>query len=182
MLLESFVLGLAGVVGRQTRFSNPQTIEDALRVALSVQEAEKQERFNESFYKFENSVRLLCRSPDRSHSGNEGQHQTTDSRAVNRPRGQRLGTSGKTVRSEVARSRGAQTDAALRCYECRGIGHYARQCPTRQNREAKVSDSPGKRRPTERSKRSCPRGDRHPLVSNQGTKWEDKKSENYNEA
>jgi hypothetical protein len=66
MLLASFVSGLAGVVGRHTRFSNPQTIEDALRVALSVQEAEKQERFNESFYtKFENSVRLLSRSLDR---------------------------------------------------------------------------------------------------------------------
>jgi hypothetical protein len=37
-------------------------MEHALQVALAVQEAEKQEKFNESFYtRFENSVRLVSR-------------------------------------------------------------------------------------------------------------------------
>ena len=49
MLLASFVAGLTGVPGRQVRYTNPQTIQQALRLALSVQEAEKQERFNNSF-------------------------------------------------------------------------------------------------------------------------------------
>ena len=42
MLLASFVAGLAGEVGRQTRFSNPQSLDQALKIALTVQEAEKQ--------------------------------------------------------------------------------------------------------------------------------------------
>jgi hypothetical protein len=42
MLLASFVAGLAGVAGRQTRFSNPQSLDEALKIALTVQEAEKQ--------------------------------------------------------------------------------------------------------------------------------------------
>ena len=67
MLLASFVSGLIGVPGKYTRFSNPQMMEQALTTALSVQEAEKQERFNESFYaRFENSVRLVSRSPTRT--------------------------------------------------------------------------------------------------------------------
>jgi len=49
MLLASFVAGLAGEAGRQTRFSNPQSPDQALKIALTVQEAEKQEKFSESF-------------------------------------------------------------------------------------------------------------------------------------
>ena len=49
-LLASFVAGLAGVAGRQVRYQNPQTLQHALSIALSVREAEKQERFSETFY------------------------------------------------------------------------------------------------------------------------------------
>jgi hypothetical protein len=63
MLLASFVSGFIGVSGRQVRYANPQTMEQALTIALSVQQAEK-ERFNESFYAlFEDSVRLVSHSP-----------------------------------------------------------------------------------------------------------------------
>jgi hypothetical protein len=46
MLLSNFIAGLHGVPGRQTRFSNPQDIDQAIKIALAVQEAERQERFN----------------------------------------------------------------------------------------------------------------------------------------
>ena len=46
MLLSSFISGLHGVPGRQVRFSNPQDIDRALKITLTVQEAERQERFN----------------------------------------------------------------------------------------------------------------------------------------
>jgi hypothetical protein len=49
MLLASFVSGLAETPGRQVRYANPQTMQEALKIALSVQKAEKQERFNEAF-------------------------------------------------------------------------------------------------------------------------------------
>jgi 2-methylcitrate dehydratase PrpD len=50
MLLTSFVAGLGGEAGRQARFSEPRTLQDALWIALSVQEAERQEKFNNSFH------------------------------------------------------------------------------------------------------------------------------------
>ena len=63
-LLASFVAGFTGVQGRQVRSYNPQAMEHALKIALSVQEAEKQEEFNESFYtSFDNSVRLQSHPP-----------------------------------------------------------------------------------------------------------------------
>jgi len=68
MLLAAFVTGLAGTPGRQVRFSNPGTLQEAFRIALAVQQAEKQKNFNESFFtKFDESVRLTSHSPSRAH-------------------------------------------------------------------------------------------------------------------
>jgi hypothetical protein len=50
MLLASFISGLSGNPGRQVRFANLQDMEHGLRIALTVQEAEREERFNESLY------------------------------------------------------------------------------------------------------------------------------------
>jgi len=59
LLLASYVAGLAGSVGKQVRIFNPQSVQQAVQLALSVQEAQKQEKFNNSFYtKFESSVSL----------------------------------------------------------------------------------------------------------------------------
>jgi len=41
---------------------------------------------------------------------------------------------------------------ALQCYECQGVGHFGRKCPTRQRRRGKTKNSPGKNDPTERLK------------------------------
>ena len=48
-LLASFVAGLAGTPGKQVRYEGPRVIDQAVSIAIRVQEAEKQERFNESF-------------------------------------------------------------------------------------------------------------------------------------
>jgi hypothetical protein len=50
MLVSSFVLGLHGIPGREVRFPNPQDIDQALKLALTGQEAERYELFNESLY------------------------------------------------------------------------------------------------------------------------------------
>jgi hypothetical protein len=47
MLLSAFISGLSGTPGRMVRFSNPLCLGQALKIALSVQETEKQERFKE---------------------------------------------------------------------------------------------------------------------------------------
>jgi hypothetical protein len=80
MLLASFVSGLRGVPGRQVRFANPQDLEQALRIAIMVQEAERQERFNESFYtRFKKSVHLCSKPSGHSSPENVDQWQSADS-------------------------------------------------------------------------------------------------------
>ena len=60
MLLASFFPGLTGTAGDQVSNSHPQSLWEVLNLALSVQEAERQERFIENFYtRSEKSVRLL---------------------------------------------------------------------------------------------------------------------------
>ena len=76
MLLASFVSGLVGSPGLQCRYANPQSMEHALRIALAVQEAERQEKISESFYtNFERSVRLP-KSPSRTHPDDEKRSST----------------------------------------------------------------------------------------------------------
>jgi len=50
MLLASFLASLIGVPGRQVRYASPVSVEEAIRIAGSVQEAERQEKFNNRFY------------------------------------------------------------------------------------------------------------------------------------
>jgi hypothetical protein len=47
--LASFVAGLAGQAGRQTRYSNPRSVDQAQKITLKVQEAKKQETFSKKF-------------------------------------------------------------------------------------------------------------------------------------
>ena len=49
MLLASFTSGLVGTPGRHVRFSLPKNLQDALRIAVTVQQAELQERRNETY-------------------------------------------------------------------------------------------------------------------------------------
>jgi hypothetical protein len=88
MLLDSFVVGLTGVSGTQVRYAKPPTTERALSIALSVQEAENQERFNETFYtRFDDSDRLLSRSPSRSCHEDSQSRRSVGTQAVNHLRG-----------------------------------------------------------------------------------------------
>ena len=66
MLLASFVTGLIGTPGRQVRYASPQHLDQALKIALSVQEAEKKVKFSESFYaSFDNLLRQHSASSSR---------------------------------------------------------------------------------------------------------------------
>jgi len=89
MLLASFVAGLAGEAGRQTRFSDPQSLNLALKIVLTVQKSEKQETFHESFYAtFNDSLRL--HSPGRTrHDSHKARGSAEARRANNRTQTQR---------------------------------------------------------------------------------------------
>ena len=70
-LLTSFVTGLIVTPGRQVRYASTLNVDQALKIALSVQQAEKQEMFSESFYaSFDNSFRQ--HSPSSSHRASHG--------------------------------------------------------------------------------------------------------------
>jgi hypothetical protein len=69
-------------------------MELALKLALSVLEAERQENISESFYaNFDRSVRLMSKSPNRKYPDDEKQRPATDTRAVSSSRSQRYRTS-----------------------------------------------------------------------------------------
>jgi len=71
MLLASFVSGLTGTAVYQVRISHPKFLGLALNLKVYIQEADRQERFNESFYTWsEKSVRLLSEPKSRPDSGN----------------------------------------------------------------------------------------------------------------
>ena len=90
MLLASFIAGLMGTPGKQVRYVSPRDIGQALSTALAVQEAEKQERFNESFYaKIDNSDRLSARSPSWSRQDYDKSRRSPDTPEVNHLRSQR---------------------------------------------------------------------------------------------
>ena len=81
MPLASFVSGLSGTSGTLVRHANVQSLSEALKIAISVQEAEKQERFNESFYtKVDKTVRLMSRSPSRTRAGSGSEQHLADVR------------------------------------------------------------------------------------------------------
>lgn len=156
LLLASFKYGLTGVPGRQVRYSSPTTIEQALQTAISVQEAEKQERFAESFHtSFDGSEKLRSDSvsPTR-HARSRPQKPADVARAVSdRPSQQKK--SPRSIReAKTSGNRNAETRAALKCYVCAGLGHYARECPSRPRMESNSASSPGSGKQSERSRRS----------------------------
>jgi hypothetical protein len=145
MLLGS---GLTRVPGRQVRYTNPQTLEQALKIALSVQEAEK---INERFYTCL-TIWLRCNhiSPSRNCREDCKPHCSSDATdvVIHTPGWHyKLHNAGKPT---TMSARSMQTKAAFRCSECEGVGHFAIECPTRLNREVNFTTTPGRWNPSER--------------------------------
>jgi len=80
MLLASYVAGLIGVPGKQVRYASPVSVEEAIRIAISVQEAERQEKFNNSFY---------ARHDSRTYSDSEKSRHAVGSRTASQAEGRR---------------------------------------------------------------------------------------------
>jgi hypothetical protein len=183
LTLASFVTGLTGIPGRQVRYANPQTLEQALQIALSVQEAERQEKFSESFYaNFDRSVRLTSRSPSRTYSDDEQPRRRSDSRTVSGPRSRRNRTPSDAGKATTSGNRTSHTREALRCFDCHGFGHFSSECPTRRKREANSSNPPGRRNPVERSKRPGSPSGKPPFKTQQNSRKETRNQGNEREA
>jgi len=136
MLLACYLAGLIGVPGRQVRYASPVSVEDAVRIAVSVQEAEKQEKFNNNFY---------ARHDSRTYSDSDKSRHADGSRTASQAEGRRTEIPQSANKARASSTRNAQTKAALRCYECEGVGPFARECPTRLKGNKATPNSPGKR-------------------------------------
>ena len=154
MLLASFVTGLILTPGRQIRYASPLNLDQALKIAISIQEAEKQETFSERYYaSFDKSLRQ--HSPSSSSRASHASRCSAEMKyTANKTQGQRNAVSRYNKKTNTSGTRNAQTKAALRCYESEGFGHFGRECSKRQKRETGSTNSPGRRNSTESSRRS----------------------------
>ena len=144
-------------------------MEHAICIAVSVDEAEKQERFNNSFY---------TRNDSRTYSDSNILSHAAGTRKAGQPAGRRTQAPQNANRARDANTRDAQTNAALRCYECEGVGHYASECPTRIRREQGSCQQPGRKNPTECSKRFGPSSENSPTPIKQDSRKESSSSGN----
>jgi FAD/FMN-containing dehydrogenase len=168
MLLASLIWGLTGTSGRQVRYVNPQTLGKALKITLSVQEAEKQERFNESFYtEFEESLRLSSRSQaqdalEKGVSVTQLMGVRSITHAIGKARPQAL-----TLQQRVA-----VLETRWRRPHRAAMSVMAWECPTRFKRETKPLDPSRKRDYSRRSRRVSSPRDENPSTNKQETRRE----------
>jgi hypothetical protein len=166
MLLALFINGLGGDAGKQTRYANPQSMQQALTIALSVYEAEKQEKFNESFYaRFDESdLRDDHPAAPAMNAIVRVAHMTRASSCTSGQYHKHRHSNGKkTPVSEIDRN--SRIKAALNCYEYQGVGRIAGDCPTGLRRKADFPNAPGRKIPSERSKRSRSPSNKPPPAS-----------------
>jgi hypothetical protein len=130
-----YTSGLTGTAGREVRLRAPSTTEDALRIAITVEQAEIQERRSNSFYldsELDISLSGRVKEPETGHV-NTGT--PSAQRTPSHPPNQR-------IPSHQRGARKTQSDAPAKCYECGGYGHFARDCGNRRLR-APVSKAGG---------------------------------------
>jgi hypothetical protein len=133
MLLSTFIAGLSGNSGRQVRYQMPATVDQALQIAVTVYEAEAEEKGNLAF--FSNSENQSKRR------SNFGQPRKTLGRSEY---GQATRVTsdtphaGRKHRQQNARPTNASSEGKMLCFKCGKPGHFARECfsnkfPPRKN-------------------------------------------------
>ena len=137
-----------------------------------LQEAEKQEKFNNNFYARHDSI---------TRSDSSSRH-AVGSRTASEAEGRRMEVPRSASKARASSTRNAQTKAALRCYECEWIGHFARECPTRLKREQGNPLQPGRKNQTERSRRFGSPGEKPPNPTRQDSRSESNNSGNGRKA
>jgi len=122
MLLSTFIAGLSGNLGRQVRFQMPSTVDLALLIAITVFEAEAQEKRNLAFFSKSETPR--------KGRGNFGQPWKTFGRSEY---GQAacISTDAPHVdwkqRQQNARPTNTSREGKLLCFKCGRPGHFAKE-------------------------------------------------------
>jgi hypothetical protein len=153
MLLAAFLSGLIGNPGQQVKFKMPQTLEEALHIATTVYEAEIQEKRNEMFY---TAVAKRCEKCNRyGHASQQcrakmqfrdKEYKAHDSKRSHWGQKQNKSYADRS-RNGYASAQRSYNSAAVKCYECNKLGHFARECyrrrqnsqPRRKNDEEKAN-------------------------------------------
>ena len=76
MLLSSFTSGLLGNAGKQVRYALPRTLDEALKIAITVDQADLQERRIEAFYMRSQESGSAGRSPSETNHRHSGRART----------------------------------------------------------------------------------------------------------
>jgi len=124
MLLVRFTSGFLGTKGRQEGYAIPKTMDEALKIAITVNQAEIQEQRNEAFYVDEARGSGPADRPTRGTRFNGIVRNATQHAETSRTQIQKI--------KGLYRRSGNGNDR--KCYERTGAGYFARECPTRQHR------------------------------------------------
>ena len=130
MLLAAFTTGLKGNPGKEVRYRNPETAEEALRIAITVAQADIQERRNNSFQ--------VGTEVDITPSGRVREQVNASTKGANFFPARQFGQASQRYSTRQRSASKEQVDALRRCYECNGHGHFARDCA---NRKQRIGDS-----------------------------------------
>jgi hypothetical protein len=154
MLLSTFIAGLIGHAGQQVRFKLPQTLDEALQIAVVVFEADAQEKRNETlFANSENHTSYGATSSGKF--GHLDQESRVSMRTGSKPKSISYRPAGGQPTQQVHRTstRSRQANKSVRYYNCNKLGHYAKNC-----NQAKARNSNSERRfnPSRRPKAEVP--------------------------
>jgi hypothetical protein len=137
-LVAAYINGLMGIVGQQVRFRMPHTLEEAVQVVVTVNNAERLRAPDTkrvfSARKDNSSQGVVCfNCGKRSHYAREcrapkkdggSARDARDGRNNNAPGGRRPAASG-----QVPRNSPTTTGNQIRCFHCKKLGHRRDQCP-----------------------------------------------------
>jgi hypothetical protein len=139
MLLSAFSKSLLSTPGRQVRFASPATADKALRIAVTVSQAEIQEARDNAFY-------LNTEVTDITPAGR--MREPAVQHATARQAGRSAGKSRKPNRAgehhprEGTATSSGQPSKQVRCYDCSGYGHIARDCANRRQTQTASNATP----------------------------------------
>jgi hypothetical protein len=140
-LLAAYIHGLRGIVGQQVQYQMPSTMEQAVRVAVTVENAEYQRHAREGTRKvFTAKSDITCYKCARTgHYARECRRETgslpTDKRSWNDSRNKwRDGLSHERQFTQAKTGRNLPCGLGYKqrepqCFRCNGFGHVRRDCP-----------------------------------------------------